>query len=225
MSSEELVNIATNVDTYLRYVATPGQTRFVAPSRKLEGAPYPLEADLIVHVDGVPTNIPWTYDANSSEIVLSNGLMSGALVEIWRRTEVDNSLVEFPVAQKWLPKDNNKSMTQLLMCIQELWGGIKELNSKLNGINEDLQSYVNSAIASVFEFSGLAAAVWSTTLSAGDTSLVTPYSFTKGILIVGGSVYNLANTFHVTLDNTGANTVINFLSPLVVDNEAILIIF
>ncbi len=225
MSSEELVNIATNVDTYLRYLATPGQTRFVAPSRKLEGAPYPLEADLIVHVDSVPTNIPWTYDANSSEIVLSNGLMSGALVEIWRRTEVDNSLVEFPVAQKWLPKDNNKSMTQLLMCIQELWGGIKELNSKLNGINEDLQSYVNSAIASVFEFSGLAAAVWSTTLSAGDTSLVTPYSFTKGILIVGGSVYNLANTFHVTLDNTGANTVINFLSPLVVDNEAILIIF
>lgn len=225
MSSEELVNIATNVDTYLRYLATPGQTRFVAPSRKLRGAPYPLEADLIVHVDSVPTTIPWAYDANTSEIVLSNGLMAGALVEIWRRTEVDESLVEFPVAQKWLPKDNNKSMTQLLMCIQEVWGGLKELNSKLNDINEDMQSYVNSAIASVFEFSGLAAAVWSTTLSAGDEFLVTPYSFTKGILIVGGSVYNLANTSHVTLDNTGANTVINFLSPLVVDNEAILIIF
>lgn len=132
MSSEELVNIATNVDTYLRYLATPGQTRFVAPSRKLGGAPYPLEADLIVHVDSVPTTIPWAYDANTSEIVLSNGLMAGALVEIWRRTEVDESLVEFPVAQKWLPKDNNKSMTQLLMCIQELWGGIKELSKKVS---------------------------------------------------------------------------------------------
>jgi len=161
MSSEKLVNIATNVDTYLRYLATPGQTRFVAPSRKLEGAPYPLEADLIVHVDGVPTNIPWTYDANSSEIVLSNGLMSGALVEIWRRTEVDESLVEFPVAQKWLPKDNNKSMTQLLMCIQELWGGIKELETtvtskeSINSINsiteEDVTNQIVAEVPTIIE--------------------------------------------------------------------------
>lgn len=149
MSSEKLVNIATNVDTYLRYLATPDQTRFVAPSRRLEGAPYPLEADLIVHVDGVPTNIPWTYDANSSEIVLSNGLMPGALVEIWRRTEVDESLVEFPVAQKWLPKDNNKSMTQLLMCIQELWGGIKELETTVTSKESINSIIVTTTIAPV----------------------------------------------------------------------------
>lgn len=218
MSSEELVNIATNVDTYLRYLATPGQTRFVAPSRKLGGAPYPLEADLIVHVDGVPTNIPWTYDANSSEIVFSNGLMSGALVEIWRRTEVDESLVTFSTATKWTPKDNNKSVTQLLMLIQELWGGLSELSIALT-------NHVNAAIASVFKFSGTVGAIWSTSVSAGDTSITTPYKFTTGILMVGGSMYNLSDPTHVTLDNSGDYTIINFSSAFVVSHEAILIIF
>jgi hypothetical protein len=158
-------------------------------------------------------------------ITLSTNAAVGSTVKIWRVTPVLESLVTFPVPTKMDPKFNNKSITQLLLCIQEVWGGLKELNSKLDGVNSDLQSYVNSAIASVFEFSGLAAAVWSTTLSAGNTSLATPYSFTKGILIVGGSVYNLANPSHVTLDNTGANTVINFLSPIVADHEVILITF
>ena len=236
MSSEELVNIATNVDTYLRYLATPGQTRFVAPSRKLGGAPYPLEADLIVHVDSVPTTIPWAYDANSSEIVLSNGLMAGALVEIWRRTEVDESLVEFPVAQKWLPKDNNKSMTQLLMCIQEVWGGLKELDGGIttrlqtlsdtvDAAMESLRDYVNNAIASVFEISGVSGATWSSTVAAGDTYLDTPYVFNQGILMVGGSMYNLSNPDHATLSVVGNHTRITFTNPILTDHEVILMVF
>ena len=215
------------VDSYLEYTAGVGGTSvntFVHPDLTPAGMPYsPSLSELVVAVDDIVTTA-YVNNGNGT-ITLSTNAAVGSTVKIWRVTPVLESLVTFPVPTKMDPKFNNKSITQLLLCIQEVWGGLKELNSKLDGINSDLQSYINSAIASVFEFSGLAAAVWSTTLSAGDESLVTPYSFTKGILIVGGSVYNLANTSHVTLDNTGANTVINFLSPLVVDNEAILIIF
>ena len=215
------------VDSYLEYTAGVGGTSvntFVHPDLTPAGMPYsPSLSELVVAVDDIVTTA-YVNNGNGT-ITLSTNAAVGSTVKIWRVTPVLESLVTFPVPTKMDPKFNNKSITQLLLCIQEVWGGLKELNSKLDGINSDLQSYVNSAIASVFEFSGLAAAVWSTTLSAGDVALATPYSFTKGILIVGGSVYNLANTSHVTLDNTGANTVINFLSPLVVDNEAILIIF
>ena len=215
------------VDSYLEYTAGVGGTSvntFVHPDLTPAGMPYsPSLSELVVAVDDIVTTA-YVNNGNGT-ITLSTNAAVGSTVKIWRVTPVLESLVTFPVPTKMDPKFNNKSITQLLLCIQEVWGGLKELNSKLDGINTDLQSYVNSAIASVFEFSGLAAAVWSTTLSAGDTSLVTPYSFTKGILIVGGSVYNLANPSHVTLDNTGANTVINFLSPIVADHEVILITF
>ena len=215
------------VDSYLEYTAGVGGTSvntFVHPDLTPAGMPYsPSLSELVVAVDDVVTTA-YVNNGNGT-ITLSTNAAVGSTVKIWRVTPVLESLVTFPVPTKMDPKFNNKSITQLLLCIQEVWGGLKELNSKLDGINSDLQSYVNSAIASVFEFSGLAAAVWSTTLSAGDVALATPYSFTKGILIVGGSVYNLANTSHVTLDNTGANTVINFLAPIVGDHEAILIIF
>lgn len=215
------------VDSYLEYTAGVGGTSvntFVHPDLTPAGMPYsPSLSELVVAVDDIVTTA-YVNNGNGT-ITLSTNAAVGSTVKIWRVTPVLESLVTFPVPTKMDPKFNNKSITQLLLCIQEVWGGLKELNSKLDGINTDLQSYINSAIASVFEFSGLAAAVWSTTLSAGDTSLVTPYSFTKGILIVGGSVYNLANPSHVTLDNTGVNTVINFLSPIVADHEVILITF
>jgi hypothetical protein len=215
------------VDSYLEYTAGVGGTSvntFVHPDLTPAGMPYsPSLSELVVAVDDTVT-MAYVNNGNGT-ITLSTNAAVGSTVKIWRVTPVLESLVTFPVPTKMDPKFNNKSITQLLLCIQEVWGGLKELNSKLDGVNSDLQSYVNSAIASVFEFSGLAAAVWSTTLSAGNTSLATPYSFTKGILIVGGSVYNLANPSHVTLDNTGANTVINFLSPIVADHEVILITF
>lgn len=221
------------VDSYLEYTAGVGGTSvntFVHPDLTPAGMPYsPSLSELVVAIRS-PTGdddvVTTAYVNNGNgTITLNSDAAVGSTVKIWRVTPVLESLVTFPVPTKMDPKFNNKSITQLLLCIQEVWGGLKELNSKLDGVNSDLQSYINSAIASVFEFSGLAAAVWSTTLSAGDTSLVTPYSFTKGILIVGGSVYNLANPSHVTLDNTGVNTVINFLSPIVADHEVILITF
>jgi hypothetical protein len=215
------------VDSYLEYTAGVGGTSvntFVHPDLTPAGMPYsPSLSELVVAVDDTVTTA-YVNNGNGT-ITLNSNAAVGSTVKIWRVTPVLESLVTFPVPTKMDPKFNNKSITQLLLCIQEVWGGLKELNSKLDGVNSDLQSYVNSAIASVFEFSGLAAAVWSTTLSGGDTFLATPYSFTKGILIVGGSVYNLANPSHVTLDNTGANTVINFLSPIVADHEVILITF
>lgn len=211
------MNIPTNVNTYLRYVATGGQVSFLAPGLTLSGAPYALEATHEIMVNGLPTTIPWSYDSTTGVITFTSGLASGDIVQIWRRTTIDESLVSFPVATQWTPKHNNKSITQLLMLIQELWGGIKE-------VKDDLQTYVNSAVASVFEFSGTAAATWSTSVEAGDTQVVTPYSFTKGLFMAGGTVYNLSDASDATLDNTGEFTIINFPSPFIVSMDALLVV-
>jgi len=205
--------------TYVRHVVTTaGQTVFNVPSLVLPGAPFGgTIATLLVKVDG-GTPPTYTHSTSLNQVTFLTGLPAGAVVEAWRTTPVNESLVSFPPATQWTPTHNNKSITQLLMCIQELHGAVEELRGNLS-------NYVNNAISSVFEFSGIAGATWSTTLDSGDTSLATPYSFTKGILMVGGSMYNLSDPSHVTLDNSGANTVINFLVPILGDHEAILIIF
>lgn len=123
------MNIPTTVDTYLRHVATEGQVNFLAPGLILAGAPYALAATHEVKINGEDTTNPWTFNSVDSTITFEEALVADDVVEIWRRSEVDESLVTFPTATKWTPKDNNKSVTQLLMLIQELWGGIKELET------------------------------------------------------------------------------------------------
>lgn len=219
------MNIPTTIVTYLRHVATSGQVSFLAPGLALSGAPYNLVASHEVQINGASTTNPYTYNSGTGVLTFTNGLTVGDIVEIWRRSEVDESLVEFPVATKWTPKANNKSVTQLLMLIQELWGGLKEAEASQGALEETLKTYVNNAVASVFAFSGIAGATWSTTVDVGDDTLATPYKFTNGVLMVGGSMYNLSDPTHVTLDNSGEFTVISFPSAFVVSHEAILIIF
>lgn len=66
---------------------------------------------------------------------------------------------------------------------------------------------------------------WTTTLEDGDITVTTPISFTKGVFMVGGLLYDLTNAAHATLDNSGATTVINFTSAISGTHEAILITF
>jgi hypothetical protein len=214
------------VDTYLEYIAGvdgAGVNNFVAPDLTPSGMPYDSSlSELVVHVDDVEVT---TFTENpDGTISFTSDLKVGQSVKIWRETPVLESLVEFPVPTRYTPRDNNKAITQLLLCIQEVWGGLKELKNELTTAQTDLQDYVNQAIAAVFEFSGTAVATWSTSVSAGDETLATPYSFTRGLLMVGGSLYNLSDPTHATLDNTGANTIIEFNEPMVADMDAILIV-
>ncbi len=205
--------------TYLRYVvgeAGAGTNDFQAPGLTLSGAPY--GGTLSTHRVLVNSVERTDYTLETGNIVrFPLALAKGDVVEIFRNTDVASSMVTFPTPTGMNPVYFNKAITQLLL-------GIQELHGKDASILANLTSYVNTAVASIVEVSG-AGVIWSTTVSNGDTSLVTPYSFTKGLLMVGGSLYNLGNPSHVTLDNSGANTVINFVTPILGDHEAILIIF
>lgn len=89
-----------------------------------------------------------------------------------------------------------------------------------------LQAYVNSAIAGLISGGAVTATVWETTIDAGETDIVTPYKFTKGLLSVGGTLFNLADpTGGTTLDNTGANTIIELDDAAVADMGVMLIVF
>lgn len=224
------------VDTFLSYTAGVGGASvntFVTPDLTPAGVPYGTAiSTLVVHVDDI--EVPFTDNGNGT-LTLDADAAVGSTVKIWRSTPVLTSLVTFPVPTRLSPRDSNKAITQLLLCIQEVWGGLKELDARVDTevatletaaatLGATLMAYVNSAIASVFEFSGTAVATWSTSVTAGDLTLATPYSFTKGILMVGGSMYNLSDPAHVTLDNSGANTIIEFNESMVADMGAILIV-
>lgn len=86
--------------------------------------------------------------------------------------------------------------------------------------------YLNAALAGLVSGGAITATIWNTTVTAGDDSITTPYSFTKGVIAVGGTWYNLAvTTDGASLDNTGAATIINFDDPFLVDKNAMLIVF
>jgi hypothetical protein len=95
-----------------------------------------------------------------------------------------------------------------------------------NATYPNLVNYVNAAIAGIITGGGISGAVWNTTVSAGDDTLATPYKFTKGTINVGGAWYNLSvTTDGASLDNSGANTIIEFDEPFVADMGAMLIAF
>lgn len=230
------------VDTFLSYVAGVGGTSvntFVTPDLTPAGVPYGTAiSSLVVAIDDVVTTA--FTDNGDGTITLDSDAAVGSTVKIWRVTPVLESLVTFPVPTKYSPRDSNKAITQLLLCIQELWGGTKELNAEINErIDSEVDTleaalatavttvmtYVNNAIASVFEISGVSGATWSASVNAGDTYLDTPYLFNQGVLMVGGSLYNLSDPSHATLSVVGGHTRITFGSPIVADMSCILIIF
>lgn len=213
------------LDTYLEYVAGvdgAGVNDFVAPDLTPSGMPYTVSlSTLLVHVNDTEVTTGYTENPDGT-ITFDTDLEVNDSLKLWRVTPVTSSLVIFPVPTKYSPRDSNKSLTQLLLCIQELWGGLKELRNELVSAQGDLQDYVNNAIAAVFQFSGTAVAIWNASMSAGDTILDTPYVFTKGLLIAGGTIYNLGSD--VTLSLSGGFTRITLPSALLVDKDVILVV-
>ena len=229
------------VDTYLEYTAgVDGASldTFVTPDLTPNGVAYSGQlSELVVAVNDVETT-NYT-DNGDGTITLDTAAAVGDTVEIWRETPVLESLVTFPVPTKYSPRDNNKAITQLLLCIQELWGGARELSSEVSSrIDEEVEtleaaltamyativSYVNTAIAGAFTITGIAGATCTLSVSNGDTYLDTPYLFNNGILMVGGSMYNLSDSSQVTLSTVSGHTRITFADAIVGDHTAILVV-
>ena len=151
-----------------------------------------------------------------------NGAFDKAILLIQEISEaLDRSVLVSPVSAQ-TPSE------VVAALIEDAALAISTANAAVATANASLAAsiaYTNNAVASALQFSGAALATWSTSVSDGDDSITTPYSFTHGILMVGGSMYNLSDPTQVTLDNTGAATIINFSSAFIADHEVILIVF
>lgn len=139
------------VDTYKQYVFTgtgpdASGLEFVAPSLTPSGLPYEgVLSELKVTIDGIPLEST-EYTVSESEgtvsITLDTAPDIGAKVLIYRTTPINTSLVTFPVPTKYSPRDNNKALSQMLLCLQEIWGAFNQ--SIGNNAALDLQNYADS---------------------------------------------------------------------------------
>lgn len=88
------------------------------------------------------------------------------------------------------------------------------------------KSYTDGAVAAAL--AGLipygTPLTWSTSITGTITQLSTPFRFDKGILVVGGITYDLADPSQVTLVNVG-NTIIQFAEAITGDHEVVLVAF
>ena len=224
--------------TYLRYVvgeAGAGTNDFQAPGLTLSGAPY--GGTLSTHRVLVNNAVRTDYTLETGNIVrFPTDLVAGDVVEIFRNTDVASSMVTFPTPTGMNPVYFNKAITQLLLGIQELHGKMSQvslsLDAKVAELEEyiddalnDMRTYVNSAIAGVFTISGIAGATVTLSVADGDTYLDTPYVFNHGILMLGGSMYNLSDPSHATLSVVNGFTRITFTNGAILgDHVAILIV-
>ena len=213
--------------TYLRYVvgeAGAGTNDFQAPGLTLSGAPY--GGTLSTHKVLVNSVERTDYTLETGNIIrFPLALANGDVVEIFRNTDVASSMVTFPTPTGMNPVYFNKAITQLLLGIQELHGKMSQVSLSLDAKLNDMRTYVNSAIAGVFTISGIAGATVTLSVADGDTYLDTPYVFNHGILMLGGSMYNLSDPSHATLSVVNGFTRITFTNGAILgDHEAILIV-
>jgi len=213
--------------TYLRYVvgeAGAGTNDFQAPGLTLSGAPY--SGTLSTHRVLVNSVERTDYTLETGNIIrFTTDLVAGDVVEIFRNTDVASSMVTFPTPTGMNPVYFNKAITQLLLGIQELHGKMSQVSLSLDAKLNDMRTYVNSAIAGVFTICGIAGATVTLSVADGDTYLDTPYVFNHGILMLGGSMYNLSDPSHATLSVVNGFTRITFTNGAILgDHVAILIV-
>lgn len=226
-------------NAYLRY--RTGGNSFVAPPLVATGSPYGgILGSLEVYVDATPLDpSKWTYSSDTGLVTTTDTYTVDNLVEIRRVTPLE-SLVTFPVPDRYSPLHNNKSIAQWLALIQELWGMLKWLywwgrdqmeilydyiDAEILALKIYLMNYINTVIAGAFSITGITGATVSLDVSATQTVIPTPHKFTQGVLMLGGSMYNLSDPSHATLDNSGAYTQIVLSAPLGFDTKGVLMIF
>lgn len=82
------------------------------------------------------------------------------------------------------------------------------------------QNFYNAAIA----LGGISSIIHRSTVSRGDTNMTIPYLFTKGLIIVGGYVYDATDAAAITLTPSGANTIVTFAETIFGDHNVVVLI-
>lgn len=203
------------ITTSIVYVAGSdgaGLNDFVSPSLDVSGAPYggPI-SELEVKVNG--TIVTSGFAVTDDVITFDPTLSTGDVLEMRRVTPTEDSLVVFPSPVRYSPVDNNKSITQLLYNIQDLWGYISshlmklvvsagELvwdfgSRRLTNVAEPTEATdvatlqtVNSAVANALITAGLGTVVEGT-LAEGSTTINLDGDVSGVLLMVAGSVFHL----------------------------------
>ena len=170
-----------------------------------------------------------TNQANFSPSVINSSLDKHMLTLQELREKVDRAIV----VETMSTDTPEELVTEMREGIELADQAISVANAALasaiayaNSVLNAAKAYTNSAIAGLVSGGAVSATVWETAIAAGETDITTPYKFTKGLLSVGGTLFNLADpTGGTTLDNTGANTIIELDDAAVADMSVMLIVF
>lgn len=199
---------------YIAGVNGAGVNNFVVPEIDQAGAPYAgTISELKVEVNG--SEVTSGYTVAAGVLYFDVDRTEGDIIRLYRETDATDSLVVFPNPVKYSPVHNNKSITQWLYIVQELWGWIKNFClqkidilreqvwdfTMLRGVNledcVDAYDAVNKrsclqmiadALSSFGSLSGISQIIKGT-LPDGTNSLVANAEIVRFLLFVGGQTF------------------------------------
>lgn len=115
-----------------------GLNDFVAPAIDVDGAPYGgTISTLAVKVNSVEVDSGYSV-SDANVVTFDEDLEVGDSLELYRETPYEDSLVVFPNPAKYSPVHNNKSITQLLYNIQDIWNWLADRCMVLKSTVADL---------------------------------------------------------------------------------------
>lgn len=121
---------------YIAGVAGAGVNNFVVPEIDQAGAPYSgTISELKVEVNGSAVTSGYTVAAGVLSFDIDR--TEGDIIRLYRETDATDSMVVFPNPVKYSPVHNNKSITQWLYIVQELWGWLRSFTLQIvDGVRE-----------------------------------------------------------------------------------------
>lgn len=121
---------------YIAGVDGAGVNDFVVPEIDQAGAPYSgTISELKVKVNG--SEVTSGYTVAAGVLTFDTDLETGDILRLYRETDTQDSLVVFPNPVKYSPVHNNKSITQWLYTVQELWGWLRSFTLQIvDGVRE-----------------------------------------------------------------------------------------
>jgi hypothetical protein len=109
---------------YIAGVDGAGVNDFVVPEIDQAGAPYSgTISELKVEVNG--SEVTSGYTVAAGVLTFDVDLAAGDILRLYRKTDATDSMVVFPNPVKYSPVHHNKSITQFLYILQEIWGWIR----------------------------------------------------------------------------------------------------
>src|SRR6056297_2880289 len=99
--------------TYVAGVDGAGHNDFTVPGLTEAGAPYSGEiSDRVVEVNG--SIVTTGFSVVAGVLTFDDDLTTGDVLRVYRSTDYDDSLVDFPSPVRYSPVHHNKHLTQFL---------------------------------------------------------------------------------------------------------------